>query len=509
MKTAFTCFAAVLLATAALPAHSDPTPEQRTQLENCKIMSGAVFQFAKARDRKQSKMDAFKDVTHGQPYVPGSLLDETLQWAYAHPEEQPDTASGHFYGRCVLDTYDARSPDTEGELDVAALGCQKGHAGTPDAVRDCIEDKTQDIVTRTQTALAAAATTAPAAATAVAVMPVLTATTVVAQATPAPAPAPPPVQVTPAPVTAVSVPVAKPVLETTASAAGPQAVASAPELPAATPAASARVAPAPQVLPAGPAISAPEPVVAMAPAPVATPQAVTPISAPPLPAAAPTPVAVQAPATKVVVAQAAPPPVAPAAAPTPPVLPPAPVAVKAAAPMPVVAKAVVPQSAPPAAATLPPLPAAATMAGPPPSLVGFGKLTLGMSMDDAYKAMGSHGDTDWDQQGEVHTYMIGDDHGFIEIRPSSTGTLYSIRVVGGTDAHIAPILNVVLGDGAFVLINNVGMPSSRTPLPGDKELWNYLGRNYAFEISPGGDVIGLRITDTNYAPGAATSGAAQ
>jgi hypothetical protein len=139
----------------------------------------------------------------------------------------------------------------------------------------------------------------------------------------------------------------------------------------------------------------------------------------------------------------------------------------------------------------------------PPNLTGFGKLTVGMPMEDAYKALGSHGDIDQDAQGEVHTYMIGDDHGFMELRPSSAGKLYSIRVVGGADAHVAPVLGVVLGDGAFLLMNDVGLPSSRTPLPGDKELWSYLGRNYAFEISPGGDVIGVRIIDMGEDPNAA------
>lgn len=496
MKTAFTCFAALLLAAAALPARADPTPEQRTQLENCKIMSGAVFQFAEARDRKQSKMDAFKDVTHGQTYVPGSLLDETLQWAYAHPTEQPDTASAHFYGRCVLDTYDARSPDTEGELDIAAQGCQQAHPGVPADVRDCIQDKAQDIVVRSQTALAAAASTAPAAASAVAATPAPNAATLVAVATPPAVQVSPTPQAAPAAVTTVSAPAAKPVVAAPAEPAPSQAVASAPSQPAAV-----VPPPVPQPAPVAPA-STPEPVVAAA----ETPRAAMPVSAPQTPAAAPAPVPVPAPAP--VVAETPPPvlPPAPRATPTPP---PAPAPVTVVAPTPVVAKAAAPQPAAPAT-SLPPLPAAtATSAGPPPSLAGYGKLTLGMSMDDVYKAMGSHGDTDWDAQGEVHTYMISDDHGFIEIRASATGTLYSIRVVGGADAHIAPILNVVLGDGAFVLINNVGMPSSRTPLPGDKELWNYLGRNYAFEISPGGDVIGLRITDTSYAPGAVTGAAAQ
>jgi hypothetical protein len=181
---------------------------------------------------------------------------------------------------------------------------------------------------------------------------------------------------------------------------------------------------------------------------------------------------------------------------------PAPAAVVASAPAPVVAKAAASQPA--VAAALPPLPAAAATANLPPNLAGFGKLSVGMSMEDAYKALESHGDTDYDEQGEVHTYMIGQDHGFMELRPSATGTLYSIRVVGGADAHQPPVMGVTLGDAAFILVNNVGLPSSRAPLPGDKELWNYRDRNYSWEISPGGDVIGFRIIDTNYDPNAAT-----
>ena len=479
MKTVFTCFAAMLLVAAAASAYADPTPAQRTQVENCKIMSGAVFEFAQARDRKQAKMDAFKDVTHGQTYVPGSLLDETLQWAYAHPDEQPDTASAHFYGRCVLDAYEARNPDTEGELDIAAQGCQQAHSGVPAAIRDCVEDKTQDIITRTQSALASAAT--PAATT---VSPAPTAASLVAMAevTPPPRPAP-------AAATALPAPLAKSAVQVPASAAAPQAVAAATSLPAA--AHAAIVAPPA----AAPAMPAPQPVIASAPIPPAP----TPVAAAQAPITPSAPLAAKVPVPQPDVAQAPAPVIPPQPVPVPP---PAPIPARTAVTANAVAKAPTPQPAP---SVLPPLPgSAAPAAGPPPNLAGFGKLTVGMPMDDAYKAMGSHGDTDWDQQGEVHTYMIGDDHGFIEIRPSSAGTLYSIRVVGGADAHVAPILNVVLGDDAFVLVNNVGLPSSRTPLPGDKELWNYVDRNYAFEISPGGDVIGVRIIDTATAPAAVT-----
>jgi hypothetical protein len=202
--------------------------------------------------------------------------------------------------------------------------------------------------------------------------------------------------------------------------------------------------------------------------------------------------------------------VAEAAAPPQLITPPAPVIAKAVTPQPVAAPAPVVAKAAAPATTMAPLPSpqAAQKGEFPADLAGYGKLTVGMQMDDAYKAMGSHGDTDYDDQGEVHTYMVGEDHGFIELRPSSNGILHSIRVVGGADAHQPPVLSVTLGDAAFILINAVGLPTSRTPLPGDKELWNYRGRNYAWEISPGGDVIGLRIIDTTVAaPSAATDAA--
>jgi len=486
---------ALAFGASAAPA---PTQAQKDQVENCKILSGAVFEFAEARDKKQPKMDAFKSVTHGQNYVPGSLLDETLQWAYAHPDEQPDTASGHFYARCVLDAYDARNPDSEGALDLAAVSCQQAHNGAPDAIRDCIDSKTQDLIANPQSAIAAVTSAAPAAATAVVAAqapPPATATAVAA--------APPP-----APAAPQSAPAAAPLVATPAVVATPQAAAPtliAPVVPISGPGiAAASVPPAPP-------IAAPAPTVA-----------VPPPSAP----AAVTPVAVTQPI--------APAPVVPVAVPAAPVVQPAPVVAEAASPQappqvinppqptPVVAKAVTPQPAVAAApvATKPVVSAPAVTMAPLPSphaaqpgefpadLAGYGKLSVGMQMDDAYKALGSHGDTDYDDQGEVHTYMIGEDHGFMELRPSRDGTLHSIRVVGGADAHQPPVLSVTLGDAAFILINAVGLPTSRTPLPGDKELWNYRGRNYAWEISPGGDVIGLRIIDISVAaPSAATDAA--
>lgn len=512
MKTVSACFGALLLAlsTSLAQAAPAPTQAQKDQVENCKILSGAVFQFAEARDKKQPKMDAFKNVTHGQNYVPGSLLDETLQWAYAHPDEQPDTASGHFYARCVLDAYDARNPDTEGALDLAAVSCQQVHKGAPDAIRDCIDDRTQDLIANPQSAIAAATSVPPAVATAVAAAPASPAATAAAVAA-APVPAAP--------------------LATTSVAVTPQAAAPASAMPiapvvpvpgpgiaaaAAPPAPPVPAAPAPVPQPAAPvavtpvAVSqptAPAPASPVSVPPLAAPAPVIPVAVPAAPMVQPTPAVAVAPPQVIVPAPVTPKPVLPQ-----PVAAPAPVVAQTPVPQPVAVPppvTVKPAAVAPAAA-MAPLPSARPVQKGefPADLAGYGKLTVGMQMDDAYKAMGSHGDTDYDDQGEVHTYMVGEDHGFIELRPSSSGTLHSIRVVGGADAHQPPVLSVTLGDAAFILINAVGLPTSRTPLPGDKELWNYRGRNYAWEISPGGDVIGLRIIDTSVEAPAAATGAA-
>ena len=62
-------------------------------------MSKAVLEFAKARDQGMAKMDAYSSVTHGQTYTAGSMVDQTLQWAYDHADENAEAASAHFYGQ--------------------------------------------------------------------------------------------------------------------------------------------------------------------------------------------------------------------------------------------------------------------------------------------------------------------------------------------------------------------------------------------------------------------------
>src|SRR5579871_6288206 len=101
---AFSAFSiATLLAAITLSAQATPSEQQQIEIDHCTIMSKAVLQFAKARDQGQAKMDAYNTVTHNQPYKAGSMVDETLQWAYDHADENAEAASAHFYGHCSLD----------------------------------------------------------------------------------------------------------------------------------------------------------------------------------------------------------------------------------------------------------------------------------------------------------------------------------------------------------------------------------------------------------------------
>jgi hypothetical protein len=130
------------------------------------------------------------------------------------------------------------------------------------------------------------------------------------------------------------------------------------------------------------------------------------------------------------------------------------------------------------------------------SLSGIGKLSIGMSMADAAKAMGFHGDEETDAQGNpARSFMISDGHGYIELLTESgkPDVVYGIEYHGGADAKVAPILGVNLGDDAAAVLSHVGEPTSRDPEPLDRTLWAYQGRNYSFEISSGGDLITVRI----------------
>lgn len=192
----------------------------------------------------------------------------------------------------------------------------------------------------------------------------------------------------------------------------------------------------------------------------------------------------------------------------------APVAPPAPAPAPVVpvlvAAVAPPVATPPAAPETPsPAPAVATSAASagsvqqlsvasalPVSLSGIGKLSIGMSMADAAKAMGRHGDDDTDAQGNpARSFMISDGHAYIELltEPGKPDVVYGIEYHGGADAKVPPILGVNLGDDASAVASRVGEPSSRSPAPLDRTLWAYEGRNYSFEISSGGDLITVRI----------------
>ena len=146
-KFILTLLSAVLLTAASVFAHAAPTPEQQKELADCGTKAKAVLLFAESRDQGLSKDDAFKSVTHGQSTdVPGSPVDQTMQWAYAHPEELPEAATGHFYARCVLTALDLLTLTAEAQIQSNVDGCQKDNAGRPELVRYCIDDKTKAIV---------------------------------------------------------------------------------------------------------------------------------------------------------------------------------------------------------------------------------------------------------------------------------------------------------------------------------------------------------------------------
>ena len=145
-KFALTLLSAALLATASIPVYAAPTPDQQKEIDGCGVMAKAVLLFAEARDQGQSKDDAFKSVTHGQADVPGSAVDRTLQWAYDHPREQPEAATGHFYARCVLTALDLLTPTADAQIQSNVDGCVRDNTGRPELVRYCIDDMTKAIV---------------------------------------------------------------------------------------------------------------------------------------------------------------------------------------------------------------------------------------------------------------------------------------------------------------------------------------------------------------------------
>ena len=481
MRAGFASFSTVLLTAFALSAGATPTEQQQIEINHCTIMSKAVLEFAKARDQGQAKMDAYNSVTHGQEYKPGSMVDQTLQWAYEHTDENAEAASAHFYGHCSLDALEALTPQTEEQAKSAAATCQQQNAARPDETRICMDDKIS--------ALIAAANTPPSALSPVAPAPAQSQALASVQAPSAPtaptqvvAPAPEVAQVeAPAPTQTPAV------TESPVPMQIPAPVRAKPAVPA--------VAPAPTLAQTTLPTSAPAPVAAPKPAPMAVPTAQpteTPApevaqSSAPLPTPEPTPVQAPAPA-----------PVAPAPAP-------APVVAKApepAAGTAVAVSALAVKTAEPTkvAAAVP----AATAAEPklavlsPPSLASIGKLQLGMAMSDAEHTFHSFGDMDRDEFGaETQTFLISDGHGYVVLltQKGKPDTLYGIEYHGGADADTAPaIMGVRLGQGALAVLTHVGEPSRRERLPNSEfTRWYYDGRNYSFDISSGGDLVAIRL----------------
>jgi hypothetical protein len=532
-RIAFVSLCASLLVLAS-SGQADPAPtptsEQRHFINDCAVMSQAVLVFAKARDQGMAKMDAFTYVTHGQvTYDPGSQVDQTLQWAFDHPDEDPTTVTAHFHGHCTLDAWELLTPIAEKELTTAVQDCQRDQSGKPDKIRQCIDGKTSAMVasanalnsTPETTDLAVAPPPEPQAPLPTVAAPLATPPRAVSAPPSAvvPAPtqlamaAPPEVQAPKlamatvpagAPVASVPAPQFIPPEPTNVAAAPPPAI-QAPKVAMAAVPAGAPVAsvPAPQFIPPEPtqvAVLPPSEVqttkVAMASVPAGAP--VAPVPAPqfippePTNVAAEPPPAVQAPEVAMTTVPAGTP-VTPVSAPTP-VAVPAPQLVAAAAPAAAaptpVAKA---SAAPTSTASVPQLAVAADV---PASLAGIGRLSIGMSMDDAKKALGSYGQDDTDQDGNpARTFLVSDGHGYIELTTEAgkPEVVYGIEYHGGADAKVPSILGVRLGDGAADVLTHVGQPSKRASVLDDRTLWSYAGRNYSFELSSGGDLITIRI----------------
>src|SRR5690242_9965388 len=151
MRAVFASFGATLLAALALSAQATPSQQQQIEIDHCTIMSKAVLEFAKARDQGLAKMDAYNSVTGNQPYRAGSMVDQTLQWAYDHADENAEAASAHFYGHCSLDALEALTPETEEQAKSAAATCQQQNAARPDETRISMDDKTSALIAAANT----------------------------------------------------------------------------------------------------------------------------------------------------------------------------------------------------------------------------------------------------------------------------------------------------------------------------------------------------------------------
>ena len=529
MRAVLASFAATLLAALALSAQATPSEQQQIEIDHCTIMSKAVLEFAKARDQGMAKMDAYNSVTGNQPYRPGSMVDETLQWAYDHADENAEAASAHFYGHCSLDALEALTPETEEQAKSLAATCQQQNAARPDETRICVDQKISALMVA-----ASGPGLAPTSATAVAPrparpkvqtlssaqLPVASAPSVRAPvATPQPAPQlPARLAQTPVPVSAPAPMVAAAPLPVPVQAEpAPPVVA---PVPTAVTAAPAPVPLQPTVVPESrPAEPGTAQELAQVPTPV-PPATLTPVTAPePTPVAKPAAAPIAVAETPTPVLPPLPEPIKPAqpapAAPQPvvaqvpkplPVAPPAPQPVVTPAPIapasvPMIAKAPAPAPEPAQAAVAVPAtsanePKLAVLS--PPSLAGIGKLTLGMTMADAMHTFHSFGEEDRDEFGaETQTFLISDGHGYVVLltEKDKPDTLYGIEYHGGADADTAPtIMGVRLGQSALAVLTHVGDPSRRERLPNSEfTRWYYDGRNYSFDISSGGDLVAIRL----------------
>jgi hypothetical protein len=132
-----------------------------------------------------------------------------------------------------------------------------------------------------------------------------------------------------------------------------------------------------------------------------------------------------------------------------------------------------------------------------PSQIGVGKITLGMPLDKATAAFGSPGQLGTDDKGAAyHAYPLTESGGYTVLMTATFRPtyVYGIQVAGGSDVKMDPIMGVRLGDTEQMVLDRVGVPTSKTPVAGmDRNLWSYAGRNYSFEVDSGGHLASILV----------------
>jgi hypothetical protein len=151
-----------------------------------------------------------------------------------------------------------------------------------------------------------------------------------------------------------------------------------------------------------------------------------------------------------------------------------------------------PQNTVSAAATAPAVSSVAQQ-----SQVGIGNITLGMPLDKVVAALGSSGQLGTDDKGAAyHAYPLTKSGGYMVLMTATfrPAYVYGIQMAGGSDVKMDPIMGVRLGDTEKAVLEHVGEPTSKEPVAGmSRNLWNYAGRNYSFEVDSSGHLVSILV----------------